>query len=139
MNEKFDLLQIKLILFFLVAFIVLTFVPSEAFADWYDSSWEHRKKITISLNTVISSDLDNFPVLVSTIDTDLIQTTESDGTDIVFTTSDGKTLLDYEIEKFDQSTGELVAWTANLATWTIEEKITPAEMIIAIEHVINNF
>jgi len=46
LREKFDLLQIKLILFFLVAFIVLTFLPSEVFADWYDSSWEHRKKIT---------------------------------------------------------------------------------------------
>ena len=34
--------------------------------------------------------------------------------------------------------GELPSWTANLATWTVEEKITPAEMIIAIEHVINN-
>jgi hypothetical protein len=33
--------------------------------------------------------------------------------------------------------GELPQWTANLATWTVEEKITPAEMIIAIEHVIN--
>ena len=33
--------------------------------------------------------------------------------------------------------GELPQWTANLATWTVEEKITPGEMIIAIEHVIN--
>ena len=34
--------------------------------------------------------------------------------------------------------GELPQWTANLATWAVEEKITPAEMIIAIEYVINN-
>ena len=34
--------------------------------------------------------------------------------------------------------GELPQWTANLVTWTVEEKITSAEMIIAIEHVINN-
>jgi len=34
--------------------------------------------------------------------------------------------------------GELPSWTANLATWTVEEKITPAEMIIAIEYVINH-
>jgi hypothetical protein len=33
--------------------------------------------------------------------------------------------------------GELPQWTANLATWTVEEKITLAEMVIAIEHVIN--
>jgi hypothetical protein len=32
---------------------------------------------------------------------------------------------------------ELPQWTENLTTWTIEEKITPAEMIIAIEYVIS--
>jgi YVTN family beta-propeller protein len=32
---------------------------------------------------------------------------------------------------------ELPSWTANLATWVVDEKITLAEMIIAIEHVIN--
>jgi hypothetical protein len=35
--------------------------------------------------------------------------------------------------------GELPQWIANLATWTVEEKITSAEMIIAIEHVINQY
>ena len=81
-----------------------------ATADWYNDSWEYRKKITTSLNTVISSDLTDFPYLVSFTDSDFTKTTESDGTDIIFTASDGTTELAYEIERFDQSTGEVIAW-----------------------------
>ena len=77
---------------------------------WYNDSWEYRKKITTSLNTVISSDLTDFPYLVSVTDSDFTKTTESDGTDIIFTASDGTTELAYEIERFDQSTGEVIAW-----------------------------
>ena len=83
---------------------------ANATADWYNDSWEYRKKITTSLNTVISSDLTNFPYLVSFTDSDFTKTTESDGTDIVFTASDGTTELAYEIERFDQTTGEVIAW-----------------------------
>ena len=77
---------------------------------WYNDSWDFRKKITASLDTVISSDLTDFPYLVSVTDSDLTQAAESDGSDIVFTASDGTTELDYEMEKFDQSTGEIIAW-----------------------------
>jgi hypothetical protein len=77
---------------------------------WYNDSWDLRKKITASLDTVIDSDLTDFPYLVSVTDSDLTQAAESDGSDIVFTASDGTTELDYEMEKFDQSTGEIIAW-----------------------------
>ena len=103
--------------FFIVLFTIcslLFHLPSDfeanATADWYNDSWEYRKKITTSLNTVISSDLTNFPYLVSFTDSDFTKTTESDGTDIVFTASDGTTELAYEIERFDQTTGEVIAW-----------------------------
>ena len=76
--------------FFIVLFTIcslLFHLPSDfeanATADWYNDSWEYRKKITTSLNTVISSDLTNFPYLVSFTDSDFTKTTESDGTDIV--------------------------------------------------------
>ena len=100
-----------LTIFLLVlALFSLVFVPSDAFGTWYDASWEHRNKITVSLNTVISSDLTDFPVLVSLTNSDFIQTNNSDGTDIVFTASDGITQLSHEIEKFDSLTGEIIAW-----------------------------
>ena len=121
-------MQIKIILSVMVLFSVVFLVPSDAFGElivaqtqskvkvaqqnWYNDSWEFRKNITLSLNTAtgVSSDLTDFPVLISFTDTDLIQTNESQGRDFVFTQSDGLTELSHEIEKFDNTTGEVIAW-----------------------------
>lgn len=79
-------------------------------AEWYNTSWSSRKKITID-NTKVTADLTNFPVLISlTSDTGLAADAQDDGDDIIFTSSDGTTKLSHEIEKFDGATGELVAW-----------------------------
>ena len=112
----------------MVLFSVVLLVPSDAFGElivaqtqskvkvaqqnWYHDSWEFRKNITLSLNTAtgVNSDLTDFPVLISFTDTDLIQTNESLGRDFVFTQSDGMTVLSHEIEKFDNTTGEVIAW-----------------------------
>jgi len=112
----------------MVLFSVVFLAPSDAFGElivaqtqskvkvaqqnWYNDSWEFRKNITLSLNTAtgVSSDLTDFPVLISFTDTDLIQTNESQGRDFVFTQSDGLTEISHEIEKFDNTTGEVIAW-----------------------------
>ena len=103
--------------FFIVLFTICSLLfhlpldyEANATDDWYNDSWDFRKKITASLDTVIASDLTDFPYLVSVTDSDLTQAAETDGSDIVFTASDGTTELDYEMEKFDQSTGEIIAW-----------------------------
>ncbi|MBI4697336.1 MAG: DUF2341 domain-containing protein, partial [Nitrospirae bacterium] len=76
-------------------------------ADWYSSSWSFRKKLTIQ-SSKVPGDLSYFPVLVSiTLDTSKVQ---SDGDDILFTTSDGTTKLDHEIESYNSGTGALLAW-----------------------------
>ena len=98
-NLGSDLLQTKIILSFLTLLFLTFLVPSDAFGDWYDTSWDHRNKITVSLNAVTSSDLSDFPVLISLTDSDFTQA-NSDGSDFVFTSSDGTTVLDHEIEKF---------------------------------------
>ena len=99
------------------AFAELTVIESASKAEvaeqnWYNDSWEFRKKITLSLNTAtgVDSDLTDFPALISFTDTDLIQTNESLGRDFAFTQSDGKTVISHEIEKFDNTTGEVIAW-----------------------------
>ena len=82
---------------------------------WYNSTWKYRKKITID-HTKVSGDVTNFPLLVSTIDTDLRDITsggfvaQNDGGDMVFTESDGITALNYELEKYVSSNGTVVAW-----------------------------
>ncbi|MCK4693258.1 MAG: DUF2341 domain-containing protein, partial [Anaerolineales bacterium] len=50
-------------------------------------------------------------------DTNLIGNTQVDGGDLLFTTDNGTTKLDHEIESFNSGTGELVAWVevTNLA------------------------
>ena len=87
----------------LLPFVIPVLVDDAFAADWYSTSWEYRKKIEISLNTAtgVNSDLSNFPVLVSVTDSDFIKTSESDGTDIIFTSSDGTTRLAHEIERYD--------------------------------------
>ncbi len=82
---------------------------------WFDVSWKYRKKITID-HTKVSADLMDFPILISRIDSDWKDTGnggyvgQSDGGDFVFTSSDGTTTLNYEIEKYTNTSGELVAW-----------------------------
>ena len=81
-------------------------------ASWYNTGWGYRKAITISHTKVSgSSSLSNFPVLISLSgDANLEASAKSDGSDLLFTASDGVTKLNHEIEQFTSSTGQLVAW-----------------------------
>lgn len=72
---------------------------------------KRRKQITIRAQRVAGSqDLADFPVLFSVTDPDLADRAGVDGSDIHFTTQNGATALDFEIEKWVKDTGELVAW-----------------------------
>ncbi|MFK8038290.1 MAG: DUF2341 domain-containing protein [Crocinitomicaceae bacterium] len=63
-----------------------------------------------------STNLTNFVMLVSFTDTDLRTTVNggnvesSNGFDIVFTLGDCNTLLDHQIEEYNATTGEYIAW-----------------------------
>lgn len=96
----------------------LAYVPQPAQAasgDWYNSSWDHRKAITIN-SSQVDGDLTNFPVTVHLTDADLAAAAQAGGDDILFTASDGTTKLDHEIESYNSSTGELWAHVkANLS------------------------
>lgn len=77
--------------------------------DWYNGSWQYRKKITIDEDEV-DDDLTNFPVLVSLVsDADLATNAQDDFDDILFADT-SRTKLDHEIEEFDESTGKLIVW-----------------------------
>ena len=94
----------------------------EAFARQHvQGTW--LTKITIDQGAV-TGDFTNIPVLINTKNftdpTDLKDTLkdvangghveQSDGGDIYFTSSDGTTRLNHEIELYTNSTGELFAW-----------------------------
>ena len=94
---------------------------------WYASTYSHRKKITID-NAMVSggSDLSNFPVLIninndaSLVATSLGGKVASGAGEFVFTSSDGTTKLDHEIEYYSDTLGHLIAWVEvpTLATAT---------------------
>lgn len=81
----------------------------------YANGYDFRRKVTVD-NTQVSGSTDhsNFPVLFSETISDLADTSNggnvqsSSGDDIRFE-STGGTKFDYEIDKYDNTTGELVA------------------------------
>ena len=84
--------------------------PASGLGGWYPGGWLYRKPLSIGAGN-ISSNLTSFPVLVSlTSDTDLADDAQADFDDILFTAADGTTKLSHEIEKYNETTGELVAW-----------------------------
>jgi hypothetical protein len=81
----------------------------------YSFNYQYCRKITVD-HTQVNSDLTDFPLLVNITGEDDLKTVangghveHSQGWDIVFKT-DGCGTLDHEIEKYDGSTGDLVAW-----------------------------
>ncbi|MCL5411956.1 MAG: DUF2341 domain-containing protein [Patescibacteria group bacterium] len=82
---------------------------------WYNSAWDYRKKITLD-HTKVSGDQTYFPVLINRTDTDWRDVShggkvyQSDGGDILFTSSDRTTKLDHEIESYNALTGALSVW-----------------------------
>jgi hypothetical protein len=84
---------------------------------WYNSAWSSRKVVTIDHGKVMGgSNLVNFPLLFSVTDASLKSAANGgsmgkpDGTDMLFTASDGVTKLNHEIESYTGSSGQVLAW-----------------------------
>ncbi|MCF7808004.1 MAG: DUF2341 domain-containing protein [Candidatus Marinimicrobia bacterium] len=79
--------------------------------------YEYRKLITLESSQISGASAHlNFPVMVSLTDTMLRSTSNGGGVenpsgyDILFTQSDGTTLLDFELEDYSSTTGEILFW-----------------------------
>jgi hypothetical protein len=94
----------------------LFLVPKANAATWYNTAWGYRNLLTInasqvSTSSVTSSTYTNFTILVDLASSSQLHAAaQSTGTDILFTNSDGVSILNYEIENYVSSTGELEAW-----------------------------
>jgi hypothetical protein len=76
----------------------------------FDEGWLYRKQIIVN-HSQVNGDLIDFPVLISVVDSDLANKTQADGDDILFMDGSGvASKLNHEIEKYDDSSGELIAW-----------------------------
>jgi len=121
-------MKIKKVIIYLLLAIFLVVSPGnsgsfilknkKAEAASWGNGYTYRKQITADNSKVIGrSNFSNFPVLVSFVDNDLKATSSdgkiynSNGYDIVFMSDvSTSTVLNFEIEKYSSSTGELVAW-----------------------------
>ncbi len=73
-------------------------------------SYSERKKFILESDSVSgSSDLTDFPVLVS-VTLPAMDVTSPNGFDIAFTSADGTTQIDHQIESYNSTTGDLLAW-----------------------------
>jgi len=66
-------------------------------ASWWDTSWTHRNRIVIN-HSMITANIDNFPLLVSHTSGSYIDHAQSDGDDFVFVSNDSSTVFAHEIE-----------------------------------------
>jgi len=100
-----------------------SFTTEELPFDPFVEGWQYRKKITID-HTQVDSDLSYFPLLVSIVDSDLRDKVQNDGDDILFMNDEGVAhKLYHEIEHYDDTTGELVAWVTIPAVLGDEDTI----------------
>jgi len=82
--------------------------PTWSPTPWWNPNWNFRRSITLN-HTMAASNLENFPVLIEVIDSNLTNRAQSDGDDIIFIDTNNKT-LNHEIELYDSNSGHLVAW-----------------------------
>ncbi|MGY5858004.1 MAG: DUF2341 domain-containing protein [Candidatus Thorarchaeota archaeon] len=81
---------------------------------WDIPSFSNRLSITVP-SAQVDTDVQNFPMLVSFVDTDFQTIVQADGDDFVFV-QNGEVLA-HEIDRFDQASGRLAAWVrANLSS-----------------------
>jgi hypothetical protein len=102
------------------SWLAATNAAVQSWLSWIPgAAWKYRKQITIG--TVTGGPHTDFPVLISLTDPDLQSKAQASGNDIFFTAADGSTKLSHEIEKYDGTTGQLVAWVRvpSLSTGTV--------------------
>ncbi|MFW6046415.1 MAG: DUF2341 domain-containing protein, partial [Candidatus Woesearchaeota archaeon] len=79
-------------------------------SGWYDADWKRRKVLIIN-SSLVTDTFSDFPVLVSfNSSSELLTHAQPNGDDVLFTDSDGITKLSHEIEFFNSTSGEIIAW-----------------------------
>ncbi len=85
-----------------------TVYPSQF--DPFEFGWSYRKQIVID-HTCIPEDMTHFPFLISTSDSDLASTAQSDGGDILFMHDIGvSTRIYHDLESYTSSSGTVISW-----------------------------
>jgi hypothetical protein len=87
-----------------------TFSTIETPFNPFDEGWQYRKQISIN-HSQVAGNLYSFPMFIHITDSDLQAKAQSDGGDILFMDGPGvATKLYHEIDRYESSNGELLAW-----------------------------
>jgi hypothetical protein len=93
--------------------IVCALSPISVFSQNPVCDFSYKKTITLQGSQVVGGPHTDFPVLISHTDPDLAsgagKVTSASGFDIIFADDTGNA-LDFQLEKYDGSTGQYVAW-----------------------------
>jgi hypothetical protein len=98
----------------LMVLLISVYVPIVHFGVFADASWltgwSHRRQLTVN-GGLISEALTDFPVIVK-LDSSFFDfnKAKTNGEDVRFTSSDGTTLLKYEIERWNKTAGKAEIW-----------------------------
>lgn len=107
-NGKRNIAVLIFVMLF-VSIMPVMFIPTRSDLNWLNG-WKYRRQLTIN-SSLIDESLIDFPVLVI-LDSSFFDFTKvkDNGEDIRFTDSDGTTLLKYEIEHWNKTTGKAEIW-----------------------------
>lgn len=110
MRKYFSILFALVLASSLVAVALPMASQVEASPDWWDTNWQYRQKLSF-LNSGLGP-LTNFPVLVKLSDGGNIDygKTKAGGADIRFVDDDDATELAYEIEDWNDASGDSWIW-----------------------------
>ncbi|WP_317897992.1 DUF2341 domain-containing protein [Aurantibacillus circumpalustris] len=106
-------MKTKYFLFFSILFIAVSDFTAQA-----TCSYKYRKRITFNSSQVSgTTDLIDFPVIISITNDNNLRVTSSgghvqsaNGYDIIFTSSDGVTVLNHELTSYTSTNGSLDCW-----------------------------
>lgn len=73
------------------------------------SSWGFRKQGWVQADQFVDAQT-NFPVYINITDADIKDEAQNDGDDLVFTASDGETVLNHELVTYNSTNGHIIAW-----------------------------
>lgn len=91
-------------------FLFQLFNPFNAKAAWYNNGWKYRMQLAFD-NSGQSTNLTNFPVMVHLTSSNFdFSKADVNGRDLRFTDSDGTTLINYEVEKWDKAGKDAVMY-----------------------------
>ena len=96
--------------------------------SWYDTGYQCRRRITLDADQIATT-TDAFPVLATSTLAEMATVANGgcvandDGRDIIFVDDDNSTLLNYEREKYDPTTGEIAYWIKTDISSTTDKTI----------------